>query len=298
MRSVVSNVRIYAVILPVLMALSGSWSWAETPVQVTVSILPQKYFVEKIGGDRVKVAVMVPPGAEPHAFEPKPQQLIALSNSRIYFAAGMSFEQSWLDRFKAVNSTMRIVHTDDGIDKIPMDTGDKNEREEHSGHDDLYDPHVWLSPPLVRKQAEHIYTALVSADPGNREFYTDNYNRFLGELDDLDRYLKERLSVGSGHTRFMVFHPSWGYFARAYGLEQIPVEIGGKEPKPADLVRLIDTAKRLGIKVVFVQPQFSDRNARTIADAIGGKVIYADPLAENWEQNLKDVAEKMSAALR
>jgi len=271
---------------------------AQKQIDVMVSILPQRYFVEKIGGEHVKVTVMVPPGSEPHSFEPKPQQLISLSRSSIYFAIGITFEQTWLERFRATNPRMLVVHTEDGIEKIPMETVEETTDERHEHHNRGSDPHIWLSPPLVKKQCEHIYHGLVTVDQGNKDSYKGNFDRFIRELDDLDRYLKDVLTDNNERTRFLVFHPSWGYFARTYGLEQIPIEIEGKEPKPADLIRLIDTAKLLGIRVIFVQPQFSEKSAKTIADAIGGTIVYADPLSENWEQNLRDTAQKFKSALR
>ena len=96
----------------------------------------------------------------------------------------------------------------------------------------------------------------------------------------------------------MVFHPSWGYFARQYGLEQVPIEIEGKAPKPAQLAELIGHAKEQNIQIIFVQPQFSRKSAEVVAREIGGKVVFADPLAEDWLQNLADVAEKFRQAAR
>lgn len=273
---------------------------AQTSLHVTVSIPPQKYFVEKIGGGLVEVTVMVPAGAELHTYEPKPRQLIGISKSAIYCAIGVTFEQTWLKRFRTANPRMLVVHTDNGIQKKPVRLhDDEREEESESGHHHEYlDPHIWLSPPLVKKQAEHIYGAFVKIDPGNKEIYRRNYDAFLEELDELDEYLNNVFNDRGKGLRFMVFHPSWGYFAREYGLEQIPVEIEGKEPKPADLVRLIETAKQFGINVIFVQPQFSERNVRTIARAIDGEIVSADPLAEDWDQNLRNVAQQFVSGMK
>jgi zinc transport system substrate-binding protein len=238
-------------------------------ISVFVSILPQKYFVEKIGGDRLNVFVMVEPGANPHSYEPKPQQMMALAQAKAYFAIGVNFEEVWLPRITASNPKMMVVKTDAGISKIPMQADHLH---------GIKDPHIWTSPPLVKIQASNILRGLLAVDPTNRFIYEANYKKFVVELEDLDAELKT-IFKGKMHLRFMVFHPAWGYFARAYGLEQVPIETGGKEPKPAQLRQLIERAQKQGIKVIFVQPQLSTRSAETIAGAIGGKVVFADPLA-------------------
>jgi len=277
------------------------------PLSVFVSILPQKTFVEKIGGPLVNVSVMVLPGANPHNYEPKPGQMTALSRASAYFAIGIGFEEIWLKRFGSANPGMRIVHTDEGIEKIPMAThhheenegahaapGNRKGGEEHNG---IPDPHVWLSPPNVKTIAEHITRALTEIDPANRAVYLENCGKFLREIDLLHSELHEIFAEKRG-SRFMVFHPAWGYFAHTYGLEQVPVEIEGKEPKPSQLKALIDEAKRAGIQVIFVQPQFSARSAEAIANAIGGKVVAADDLHPDWAENLRSQARKFKEALR
>ena len=262
---------------------------ATEPVQVFVSIVPQKYFVEKIGGDLIDVSVMVLPGNSPAIYEPKPNQMVALSKSKIYFAIGVPFEKAWLKKIVSTNPKMRIVHTEKGIDKRPVKRGQI---------DGIKDPHIWLSPPLVLIQARNILTALLNVDPVNAEVYEANFKKFILELVDLDAEIRGIFTEKGRGMRFMVFHPAWGYFADAYGLEQIPIEIEGKEPKPMQLQRLIENVKKVGIKVVFVQPQFSVKSAKIIAESIGGEVIFADPLALNWMENMRQQAEKFRAALK
>lgn len=272
------------------------------PLKVTVSILPQKYFVERIGGDRVAVSVMVLPGANPATYEPKPRQMVDLTTSRLYFAIGVPFETVWLDKFAHASPEMEVVSTQAGIEKIPMKTphhhdGDKN----HWGpaaHSGVRDPHIWLSPPLVMVQARNILSALIKADPAGRAAYEANYKSFIMELVGLDLKITALLSGGDTHRRFLVYHPAWGYFAKAYGLVQIPVEVEGKSPTPKTLQRLIDEARQDGIRTVFVQPQFPAKSAETIAHAIGGHVIVADPLAPDWEKNLLHVVEQFKSALK
>jgi len=268
-------------------------------MSVFVSISPQQFFVQQIGKNRVKVQVMIQPGASPHIYEPKPRQMVALSKARLYFAIGVEFEGVWLRKLSAANPDMQIVHTDAEIKKIPM--SGHNHREtghEDSAHEqDGLDPHIWLSPPLVRKQAGVILKALQEQDPAGKPYYVTNYQKFIKEIDLLhNRLLGIFASVPK--TQFMVFHPSWGYFAEAYGLRQLPIEMEGKQPKPARLREIIKYCRDHKIKVIFVQPQFSKRNANLIAREIDGQVISVDPLSSDWLRNLQMVANKFKAALK
>jgi zinc transport system substrate-binding protein len=305
--SLMKTILIITAILGVFLGLTlFSTVHADESLQVTVSILPQKYFVEKIGGHQVAVTVMVEPGAEPHVYDPKPQQMASLAKSKIYFAADVPFEDAWLKKFAAANPDMQIVHTETGIAKLPM-----KGRDEHAGtthqqqapHGEehrhgVLDPHIWLSPPLVMIQARNMLDAFLMVDPAHKTLYDANYRKFMEEIVALDLDLLERFGELKGNKEFMVFHPAWGYFAEAYGLLQTPVETEGKEPKAADLKGLIEHARERGIKVIFVQPQFSSTSAKVIAEAIGGQIIAADPMAYDWAKNLQDVAEKFKAALK
>lgn len=284
---------------------------AAGPLTVFVSVPPQKSFVEKIGGERVSVQVMVGPGANPHAYEPKPSQMKALTGAAVYFAVGDPFELVWLDKFRAANPAMRVVETQAGIERMPMEEhhhdGDaprsgKKGRDHHDGHEadhagELLDPHIWLAPSLVRLQAERVRDGLIMADPDGRAYYEERARAFALELDALDAELKAALADRAGAS-FLVFHPAWGYFARDYGLIQVPIEMAGKEPSPRELKQLAEQAKAKGYPALFVQPQFSRRTAETIAKAVGAQVIEADPLAEDWAANLRAVALKFKEASR
>ncbi|MBW1797757.1 MAG: zinc ABC transporter substrate-binding protein [Deltaproteobacteria bacterium] len=284
--------RFAVIVVMILFGCGMVWpvtAMAAGNIPVFVSIVPQKHFVEKIGGDLVKVSILVKPGASPATYEPKPYQMVALSRAKIYYAIGVPFEKAWLKKIAAANPEMFVVHTAAGIEKAPI-------RPDKPGG--IKDPHIWLSPPLVMVQARHILRALLEVDQDNASVYEANYRNFIVELVDLDAELRG-IFVGKGkNIRFMVFHPAWGYFARAYGLKMVPVESEGKDPKPAGLKRLIENARQHGINVVFVQPEFSTKNAETIAKAIGGQVVFASPLAADWANNLKEVAMKFKAALR
>ena len=301
---------------------AGSVCTAQT-IPVFVSIVPQKFFVEQIGKDLVTVNVMVQPGASPATYEPKPKQMAELSKSEIYFSIGVPFENAWLGKIAAANPKMKMVATDQGIEKQPMaahhhheeaeehhEQGEEHHEEghehhdaadhehaEHHHHEQGLDPHIWLSPPLVKMQAQTIMAALQTADPAHKSTYEANYEQFAATIDALDVDLKQTFAGRQG-LQFMVFHPAWGYFAQAYGLAQVPIELEGKDPKPAQLKELIEHARESKINVIFVQPQFSTKSANQIAKAIDGQVVPADPLAEDWASNLKMVAEKFKAALR
>lgn len=292
---------------------------AAEKVPVFVSIVPQKYFVQQIGKELVDAQVMVQPGANPATYEPKPKQMADLSKTKVYFAIGVPFENVWLEKIAATNPNMRVVHTDHGIEKLAMAAhhhddpagehheGDLNhEKGEHHSeaeHDEDHhehaglDPHIWLSPPLVKIQARTILAALQRVDPAHRSVYEANFKTFAAKIEQLDADLKKTFAGKTG-LQFIVFHPAWGYFAHAYGLKQVPIEIEGKDPKPAQLMELIRHARENGIKVVFVQPQFSTKSANIVAREIGGQVAFANPMAEDWMANLRQVADKFQAALK
>jgi zinc transport system substrate-binding protein len=315
-----------------LIVFLGNGNAAEK-LPVFVSIVPQKYFVQQIGRNLVDVQAMVLPGASPATYEPKPKQMADLSKTEIYFAIGVPFENAWLKKIAAANPNMQVVHTDHGIEKLAMaahhhpdgdeeehhtsdhdhEKGEHHDEPEH-GHEkgehhegsehekDRHeqaglDPHIWLSPPLVKIQARAILTALQEADPAHRRVFEANFKVFSEQIDKLDADLKKTFA-GKKELRFMVFHPAWGYFAHAYGLKQVPIEIEGKDPKPAKLRDLIHHAREDGVKVIFVQPQFSTKSAKLVAREIGGQVAFADPLAEDWMANLREVADNFEAALK
>ena len=266
--------------------------------EITVNILPQKYFVEKIVKDKFEINVMVKPGSSPHNYEPKPSQMKSLVNSKAYFLVGDPFEQAWMDKFKQNAKNTLFVDTTKGIEKIQMEEHNhhdeanvdaKHDEHDHSG----FDPHVWLDPLLVKIQAKNIYEAMLEIDSQNSDFYKTNYEEFIKELDALDENIKTILSPYKDKA-FMVFHPSWGYFAKRYDLEQISIEIEGKEPKPNELVELIEEAKKYDIKIVFVAPQFSQKSAKTISKNINANVIAIDPISGNWKESMLDTANQIA----
>jgi zinc transport system substrate-binding protein len=294
---------------------------AEQPLQVTVSILPQAYFVERIGGDRVSVNVMVQPGESPHSYEPKPDQMIALTESALFFTiGGVEYEQAWLPRFEETNPQMEIVDTTEGIDRIMETTPHTHEEDDDHAHEaddhhdedddhahetdddhahhhgEGFDTHVWLSPKNGKIIAKHVVDALVAANPENESYFTANYEALIAEIDTLDNQIKETLS-GVTQRNFMVYHPAWAYFAADYGLTQIPIEQFGSEPSASELAALIDKAQQEDIRVIFVQPTFDPASAQAVAEEIGGEIAMLDPLAPNWLANLQLAADTFAAAL-
>ncbi len=252
-------------------------------LNITVSIVPQKYFVERIGGEYVKVNVMVEPGASPATYEPKPEQMTALSNAAAYISVGVPFESAWLEKIQSANPKMKLVDTTQGIERQATPGGGFN-------------PHIWLSPALVKIQSQTIYAALAELDPAHKDQFKANLDVFLTEIDKLDAEIRATLAK-TASKKFIVFHPAWGYFARDYGLQEIPIEVNGQEPSAQELARLIQTAQTENIKVVFVQPEFSQADAQTIAKEIGGEVLSISSLAPDWLANLQKVADTFAAVL-
>lgn len=289
----------WLVVTTTLCSLSAQSTLAAT--QVVVSLPPQKYFVQKIGKDLVDVQVMVQSGVNPHAYEPTPRQMVNLSRAKLYFAIGVAFETAKLTKLLSANPKIRIVNTDHGIRKMPLPVDYSHGAADatNNGHHDpgTLDPHIWLSPRLVMTQVRTITDALKEIDPAHSPFYEANCKTFMAELEGLDARLTKIFANRRG-LQFLVYHPSWGYFAHTYGLEQIPIELEGKHPKPAQLTALIEHARERAITVIFVQPQLSSKSATLIAREIGGQVVVADPLAADWMENMQEVASKFDAALR
>ena len=267
---------IFAVIIFVI-AKSGNTSTDSTDkkINIMVSILPQVDFVENIGKDKVSVSVMIPPGSSPATYEPKMEQLKKLSDADLYIKIGrIPFEKTQMKRLADLNPKMKITDSSEGIEIYENDS------------------HIWMSPKLVKIQAENIYLALVEIDSENKDFYERNKNEYLAKLDDLDLELQNAFSEMRG-KKILVFHPAFGYLARAYGFEQIAIEIEGKEPSAENLANIIDIAKKEDIKTIFVQEQFSTKSAEAVARQINGVVVSLDPLAENYIENLRKIGEEM-----
>ncbi|CZE46447.1 metal ABC transporter solute-binding protein, Zn/Mn family [Campylobacter geochelonis] len=295
---------------------------------VTTTILPTKFFVQQIAGDTLEVDALVEAGADPHTYEPKPSQMKNVEKSDLHFAVGLEFDEIWLPKLQKQFPNLVVINTQDGITKIPMaahhhhdeehadhdheadhehhehadhdgehEHHEHHEHEGHHHHEGMLDPHVWLDPQLVKIQVQNITNALVKKYPENKALYEQNSAKFISKLDEFDKSTKDKLK-DIKNRKFMVYHPSWGYFAKRYDLVQIPVEIEGKEPKPADLKELIHEAKEEKISVIFVAPQFSKKAAKTVAKESGAVVVEINQLPENWLAEMQKTVDVFAKYLK
>jgi len=251
------------------------------PMKIIVTVPPQAFLVERIGGEHVDVRVMVPAGQDPHTFEPKPRQLAGLRDARLYFKVGMPLEERLIEKINSSRKGLEIVDTSRGIERRGAGP----------------DPHIWLGPPQIRVQAENIAAALIEADASNAGDYMENLSAFLRDLDEVDTKVAATLKPFRGQS-FFVMHAAFGYFGDAYGLIQEAVEVGGKTPSPRQIQELIKRARSRGIRIIFVQPQFDRTGAQVIAEAIGGAVVAIDPMEKDVLSNLLRIAAKIVEAMR
>lgn len=258
---------------------------------IVVSILPQQFFVKRLAGELVDTEVLVKPGQSPATYDPTPRQISLLSEADVWFAVGVPFENVLVSKIFGLSDSLRVVDMRSGIKlrRMMHQHGDHN----HSGGND---PHTWLSPIIVTQQVTAMCDVLCEIDPVHADAYRLNLSAFIAELETVDQEITAILRPYSGRT-FYVYHPSYGYFADAYGLKQVSVEREGKEPGAQHLTQLVDELKSRGIKVLFVQPQFSSASAEAITQAIGGEVVALDPLSPDYMNNMVDMANKIAAAL-
>ena len=278
-----------------LLVFFGCASPAWAAVDVVVSIPPQKWLVDRIGGDAAHSEILVAAGQDPHSFEPRPRQIAYLAKARLYFTIGLPFEEALREKIADARMPVRFIDCAAGITKIPFARHDAGHSDDAHG-DGGDDPHVWLSPAGLAAMAKNIAEALAAADPANSRLYAENLAQLRKELAALDERIAARLKPFAG-AAFYTFHPSFGYFAHDYGLIQETVEVEGKSPTPKQLRRLIDAARKDGARVIFSQPQFDPKSAEAVARAIGGQVIPLDPLAYDAAANLNLIADSIAAAL-
>lgn len=264
---------------------------AAAAVQVAVSLLPQAFLVDRVGGERVETVVLVGPGDNEATYAPTPGKLVALEQAGAWFVVGVPFERAWLPRIVADRPDLAVVDLAGGLPRRAI------EGDDHDGHRaGEPDPHTWTDPRLAARMAVTVGETLARLDPPNGEAYLANARALELELLALHEELAARLAPVAGGV-FIVFHPSWGYFADAYGLVQLPIETGGHEPGPRGLASLIERGRAAGARAVFVQPQFSGRSASAVAEALGARVVEADPLARDYIANLRALGENVARAL-
>jgi len=264
------------------------------PLQVFVSILPQKDWVERIAGETAEVSVMVPPSGQPHNYEPTPQQVTSLSEADVYFRVRVPFEVQFMERVERSLEALRVVDVTENVERRRFDPSVRSGGDEAEAP---IDPHVWLGPEQVLAMAATIRDTLIELRPEHAQTYRDNHSAFVSQIDELRDDLADDLAPLRGETMF-VFHPAFGYFADSFGLDQRAVEIGGNEPSPRELERIIEDAQAEGVRVIFVQPQFAKDAAEQVAQAIDGAVIPINPLAEDWLSNMHTMAERLREGMQ
>jgi zinc transport system substrate-binding protein len=278
--------------------LGGRGETSSSPgesIAVLVSILPQRYFVERIGGDAVRVSVVVRPGESPATYGPKPSQLREAAKADVYLAIGVPFERGWGPRVRAMFPRLRWVDSTEGIERLALEHrhGDGHGSD---GREETLDPHLWLSPRRAAVMAAAIAQTLTEIQPDRRARFERRLERLDRDIRTLDADLQARFASAPNRT-FLVFHPSWGYFARDYGLEMLAIEAGGQEPSAFELAAVIRKAKERGVRDIFVQPEFSAQSARAVAEELGGNVVVLSPLAEDWLNHLRQAGAAIARSL-
>ncbi|MFH0759992.1 MAG: zinc ABC transporter substrate-binding protein [Bacteroidota bacterium] len=286
-------------LIPVLILIAGCGTDpsknADKPI-VTVTILPFRYFVEQLSGDRFDVNVLVPPGTSHHAYDPTPRQLQDLEKSKALFINGyLGFEQTWLPKIRSNIPQLPVVDLSDGIDLITVEgsEGVPEHEAEHAGHShEGPDPHYWLSVREIKKLAGTMSKGLIMADPQSKQQIEKNLAILLARLDSLDARINEALS-GMDNRSFIIFHPALNYFARDYNLIQHSMELGGKEPTASHFRDLVDLAKNENISIIFVQKEYDQENARALAREIDAEIVSIDPMSADWMNEMSNLKDKL-----
>ena len=284
--------RYLSILFVVLLACQGTQKPDGKDI-ITVSILPQKYFIERIAGDLVQVNVLIPPGASPATYSLVPSQLKDIAYSKAWFRMDhLGFELSWTDKIVSANRDMKIFILSKGIDLI------SGEKEDHGDHEHMagVDPHFWMSPREVSIIAENTLKALKALYPENEKLFSENFEKLKTDIADVDTHIKEVLADVKTRN-FLVFHPALTYFARQYGLEQVAIENMGKEPSPKHVKEVVQFAIDKNIRFIFIQKEFDRENAQIIADEIGGQVIQINPLNYDWVEQMQETTANLKNVL-
>jgi zinc transport system substrate-binding protein len=281
---------LYFLIIVFIISCSRKGNYAGERI-ITVSIAPFKYFVEQIAGNDFKVNIMVPSGADPHIYEPFPEQINRLRKSEAYISNGyLSFELTWLDRFYQTNPTMKRLSLGDKIDPIVS-------KHQHNGdHIEGADPHYWVSPKCALIMASSVKELICDLNPSQKQKYEANFQSLVLKIQEVDDKAREYFT-GVRNKSFMIYHPNLAYLAREYGLEEIPVEFEGKEPPPSRIKELIDRARRDSLKIIFVQREYDTKNAKAIAGEIGAELKIIDPLSEDWQKSELNIINSLHKSL-
>jgi zinc transport system substrate-binding protein len=303
----VRNMRQYATgaaLLVILAAGAGCRGGSETsadplaPMIALATLPPLGAMVRDIGGERVDVTVLVPPGHSPHSYEPTPGQLVQASTARLWFTmgSGVEFEISHAQALRENNPGMTIVECSERIELMGIDSGHDHHghaHHDHGAHAQTTDPHVWTSPANARAMAYNVLSALIHRDPEHEDYFRENHTVITEALDRLEARLNE-LFVPRTDATFLTYHPSFGYFARDYGLHQRAIEEAGHQPGPAGVAATVKQARAEGVRVIVVSPQYDAASAQVVAEEIGGEVVRIDPLAEDYVATMSALAEAVA----
>ena len=262
---------------------------------VSVTIEPQRYFAEKIAGDKFKINCVVPAGQSPETYDPTPQQMVQVGKSQGYLRIGsIGFEQAWMDNIRNNNPGLKVFDLSEGIDLLKSPEEEEEHDHHHHHHHGGVDPHTWSSISGAKVIAKNTLDAFVSLDPENKEYYQANYEQLTKEIGETEKTVSGLLHSLDNKT-FIIYHPALTYYARAYGIEQVAIEQDGKEPSAKRLVRLIEQARRDSIRVVFYQSQFPASTVEVIAEDIGAQSVRIDPLAEDVVGNISYITDLITA---
>lgn len=262
----------------------------EKPV-IAVTIEPQRYFTEAIAGDKFDVISIVPKGSSPETYDPTPQQLVSLGDSKAYLRIGyIGFEQVWMDRLIDNTPHIQIFDTSKDIDLI---LGEAHNHGDHQ-HAGGVEPHIWNSTNNALIIARNTYKALCQLDKENEAYYLNRYDSLCQRIMHTDSSIRKTLQQPGTAQSFMIYHPALSYFARDYGLQQISIEEGGKEPSPAHLKDLVDLCRQEDVRIIFIQPEFDRRNAEIIARETGTDIVPINPLSYDWEAEMLAVAQALT----
>ena len=281
---------------------------------VSVTIEPQRYFAEKIAGDKFKINCVVPAGQSPETYDPTPQQMVQVGKSQGYLRIGsIGFEQAWMDNIRNNNPGLKVFDLSEGIDLLKrqtsphahyvgitpdqkylysVDLGAEHDHHHHH-HPGGVDPHTWSSISGAKVIAKNTLDAFVSLDPENKEYYQANYEQLTKEIGETEKTVSGLLHSLDNKT-FIIYHPALTYLANEYGLTQLCIEMDGKEPSPAQLKELVETAREHNAKVVFIQREFDQKNAELIAKETGCRLIPINPLDYDWSKEMIHIAKSLA----
>lgn len=260
---------------------------------VSVSIPPQAYFLKQIAGDTLMINTLIPQNIDPHTFEFKPSDLYKLQKSDLYLTIGLEFEEIWLNKLKDNLTHTKILPITKNIPFLESDHHEEHqedhqhEKEHHSDEEEhhSHDPHIWLSPALVKILATNIASILSEHFPENKKLYAKNLQNFISNINILQETIKNKLSSLQNRT-FLVYHSAWTYFAEEFNLKELSIQVQDKEPTPYELAQTIQKAKEEKIRTIFIQNGFSSQSISMIAESCGATTWVSNPLAYEWEKEL------------